>query len=121
MSTLSAVISCDTTQFNRAINKAKETLEKYKNKTDNASKSIQDNVTVSNSQIASYNRVIRTLDKVASGTMTTTQQEKALTNQIKELKMQWANLSSEAKRSDFGRALSESCRTNPNYDRYKPR
>ena len=111
MSTLSAVISCDTTQFNRAINKAKETLEKYKNKTDNASKSIQDNVTVSNSQIASYNRVIRTLDKVASGTMTTTQQEKALTNQIKELKMQWANLSSEAKRSDFGRALSESCRT----------
>lgn len=111
MSTLSAVISCDTTQFNRAINKAKETLEKYKNKTENASKSIQDNVTVSNSQIASYNRVIRTLDKVASGTMTTTQQEKALTNQIKELKMQWANLSSEAKRSDFGRALSESCRT----------
>lgn len=111
MSTLSAVISCDTTQFNKSINKAKETLERYKNRTDKTSDSIKNNVSVSESQIASYNRVIRTLSKVASGTMTTTQQEKALTNQIKELKMQWANLSNEAKRSDFGRAMSESARS----------
>ena len=111
MSTLSAIITCDTTQFNKSINKAKQTLEKYKNKTDQASQTIRDNVTVSDSQIASYNRVIRALEKVSSGTMTTTQQEKALTNQIKELKMQWANLSNEAKRSDFGKAMSESCRS----------
>lgn len=111
MSTLSAIITCDTTQFNKSINKARETLEKYKNKTDKTSQTIKENVTVSDSQIASYNRVIRTLEKVASGTMTTKQQEKALTNQIKELKIQWANLSNEAKRSDFGKAMSESARS----------
>jgi len=43
--------------------------------------------------------------------MNTKQQEKALTNQIKELKIQWANLSNEAKRSDFGKAMSESARS----------
>lgn len=111
MSTLSAVITCDTAQFNKAINQARETLERYKNKTDKASESISSNVTVTDSQVASYNRVIKVLNKVASGTMSTTQQEKALTNQIKELKMQWANLSDEAKRSDFGRSMSESARS----------
>lgn len=111
MSTLSAVITCDTTQFNRQINAAKQTLENYKAKTDKASQSISENTSVSSSQVAAYNRVIRTLEKVSSGTMSTTQAQKALSNQVKELKIQWANLSNTAKQSDFGRSISDSCRT----------
>lgn len=111
MSTLSAVITCDTTQFNRQIKAAKQTLENYKAKTDKASQSISENTSVSSSQVAAYNRVIRTLEKVSSGTMSTTQAQKALSNQVKELKIQWANLSNTAKQSDFGRSISDSCRT----------
>lgn len=58
--------------------------------------------------MASYQRVVKALDKVQSGTLTTTQAEKTLKAQIKELKIQWANLSEEAKRNDFGKSISDS-------------
>ena len=38
--------------------------------------------------------------------MTTSQAQKALAAQLQELKIQWANLSDEAKSSDFGASLS---------------
>ena len=111
MSTLSAVITCDTTQFTRQINAAKNTIEAYKAKTDKASDSISRNSSVSSSQVAAYNRVVRSLEKVSSGTMTSTQASKALSTQIKELKIQWANLTDTAKKGEFGRSISDSCRT----------
>lgn len=48
------------------------------------------------------------MQRVSNGTMTTSQAERALVQQIQELRIQWANLSDDARRSDFGRALSES-------------
>lgn len=107
MAKLMAVIGADTSGLVKSINDAKSVLEKYSRETKNNGNQVK---TVTEAQVASYQRVVKALDKVASGTMTTKQQEKALAAQIKELQIQWANLSDEAKRSDFGKALSESCK-----------
>jgi len=56
--------------------------------------------------VTSFERVVKALDKVSSGAMTTSQAQKALSAQLQELKIQWANLSDEAKNSDFGATLS---------------
>lgn len=103
-----AVIGADTSGLVKSINEAKSVLEKYSKEVKNSGSQIK---TVSESQVASYQRVVKALEKVSSGTMTTKQQEKALSSQIKELKIQWANLTDEAKRSDFGKSLSASCKT----------
>lgn len=103
-----AVIGADTSGLVKSVNEAKSVLEKYSKEAKNSSNQIK---TVSESQVASYQRVVKALEKVSSGTMTTKQQEKALSSQIKELKIQWANLTDEAKRSDFGKSLSASCKT----------
>ena len=50
--------------------------------------------------------MVKALEKVESGAMSTSQAQKALTAQLQELKIQWANLSEEAKSSDFGASLS---------------
>ena len=107
MAKLMAVIGADTSGLVKSINDAKSVLEKYSKEAKGSSGQIK---TVTEAQVASYQRVVKVLDKVASGTMTTKQQEKALTNQVKELQIQWANLSDEAKRSDFGKAISDSCK-----------
>ena len=103
-----AVIGADTSGLTKAINDAKSVLEKY---TKVAKEKGSQNKKVTDSQVASYQRVVKVLDKVASGTLSTKQQEKALTSQIKELKIQWANLSDEARKSDFGKSLSASCKS----------
>lgn len=108
---LTAVIGADTTRFNESISKARTVLQSYKTEAENASKSIKTNTSVTNSQVASYERVVKSLEKVNSGTMTTEQAQKSLAKQIKELKIQWQNLSDTAKNSDFGKALSNSCKT----------
>ena len=103
-----AIIGADTSGLQKSINEAKSVLDKYTKEAKNSGSQIK---TVTESQVASYQRVVKVLDKVASGTLSTSQQEKALSSQIKELKIQWANLSDEAKRSDFGKSLSTSCKT----------
>lgn len=107
---LSVVIGADVTGFNNAINNAHKTLDKYVNSTKKASKEIDSNCGVTSSQVESYKRVIKQLDKVNSGTMSTTQQTKALSNQVKELKIQFANLTDDAKRGEFGKSISASLR-----------
>lgn len=108
MSNLTAVISADVTGFKKSVDEAKTILEKYQNTAKKTSNEINKNVSVTNEQVTAYNRVIKTLSKVQSGTMTTAQAEKALANQVKELKVQWANLSDEAKKNDFGKSVSKS-------------
>ncbi len=103
-----AIIGADTSGLTKAINEAKSVLEKYRKEAMNGSSQIK---TVTESQVTSFQRVVKVLDKISSGSMTTRQQEKALTSQIKELQIQWANLSDEAKRSDFGKTLSASCKS----------
>lgn len=108
MAKLMAVIGADTSGLVKSINDAKSVLERYTKEAKDSGGQVKG---VTESQIASYQRVVKVLDKVASGTLSTKQQEKALTSQVKELQIQWANLSDEAKRSDFGKALSDSCKS----------
>lgn len=105
---LTAVIGADTSGFTRSINDARAVLNRYTQEAREASSAISRSTSVTDSQVASYQRVVKALDKVQSGTLTTTQAEKTLKAQIKELKIQWANLTEEAKRSDFGKSISDS-------------
>lgn len=105
---LTAVISADTTRFTRAINEAQSVLSRYAREARTASGSISTCASVTDAQVTSYQRLVRAMQRVSNGTMTTSQTERALVQQIQELRIQWANLSDDARRSDFGRALSES-------------
>lgn len=105
---LTAVISADTTRFTRAINEAQSVLSRYAREARTASGSISTCASVTDAQVTSYQRLVRAMQRVSNGTMTTSQAERALVQQIQELRIQWANLSDDARRSDFGRALSES-------------
>lgn len=104
--TLTAVISADTSGFTKSINEAKSVLQKYTQEAKEASNQIRDTSSVTDAQVASFQRVVKALDKVESGTLSTSQVQKALSTQLQELKIQWANLSDEAKSSDFGATLS---------------
>ena len=104
--TLTAVIGADTTGFTRSINEAKSVLQKYTEEAKEASSQIKETSSVTDAQVASFQRVVKALDKVESGTLSTAQVQKALSTQLQELKIQWANLSDEAKSSDFGATLS---------------
>lgn len=110
-SNLSVVVGVDTAGFNKSIESARKTLQKYKDDAQQSASAIGKNTSVTKEQITAYERVVKTLAKVGSGTMTTTQQSKALTAQIRELKSQWANLSEEAKNSDFGKSISDATKT----------
>ena len=103
---LTAVIGADTSGFSKSINEARSVLKKYKEEAQDASKQIKESTSVTDSQVASFQRVVKALEKVDSGTLSTSQAQKALAAQLQELKIQWANLSNEAKNSDFGKTLS---------------
>lgn len=105
---LVTVISADTSRFTRAINEAQSVLSRYAREARTASGSISTCASVTDVQVTSYQRLVRAMQRVSNGTMTTSQAERALVQQIQELRIQWANLSDDARRSDFGRALSES-------------
>lgn len=105
---LTAVISADTSRFTRAINEAQSVLSRYAREARTASGSISTCASVTDAQVTSYQRLVRAMQRVSNGTMTTSQAERALVQQIQELRIQWANLSDDARRSDFGRVLSES-------------
>jgi hypothetical protein len=88
------------------VKSARYMLNKFVKDMNDASKTARGNASASKEQIQAYSRVISQLEKVSSGTMSTKQQQAALTNQIKELKIQWANLSDTAKNGDFGKSLA---------------
>ena len=109
MGNLSAIISADTTGFKKSVEEAKRILEQFSKAEDEAVKQIKEASNVSDSQVAAFNRVSKTLSKVSSGAMSTAQAEKALSAQVKELRIQYANLSDTAKNSEFGKAIQKSC------------
>lgn len=108
---LTAVIGADNTGLIKSVSQAKTLLEQYQKTAKGASTEIRNNCSVTDSQVASYQRVIKQLEKVNSGSLSTAQAEKALTAQIKELKIQWANLNDTAKSSDFGKSISASSKS----------
>lgn len=105
---LSAIISADTSKFVKEVQSAQDMLKKFVSATENASSTANKNTSATNEQVNAYKRVVKQLEKVASGNMSTTQQTKALEAQVRELKIQWANLSDEAKKGEFGKAISSS-------------
>lgn len=109
MGNLTAIIAADTTGFRKSVEDAKKILEQFTKAEDSAINQIREASNVSDSQVAAFNRVTKTLSKVSSGAMSTAQAEKALSAQVKELKIQYANLSDTAKNSDFGKAIKKSC------------
>ena len=105
--TLTAVIGADTSGLTSALNEAKSALSSYRDATKKASGEIGKTASVSDSQVAALQRVVKALDKVQSGSLSASQAQKSLKTQIAELKIQWSNLSDEVKNSDFGSVLSE--------------
>ena len=104
MANLSVILQADTAGFNAAMDKAKALVDQF-------SKTIDSHKDVTSGQVQAYNRVVNALTKVTDGTRTAQQQEKILTQNIKELKIQFANLSEEAKAGDFGKSISNSIKT----------
>ena len=111
MSSLSVILQADTSGFSKAVQDAKNLLEQYTQKNQELQKQIKESTGVTDAQVNAYKRVIKQLEKVGSGSLSTAQQQKVLENQIKELKIQWANLSETAKNSDFGKSISEQTQT----------
>lgn len=107
MAQLTAIIGADTSKFVSGIKSAQDMLDKFVKETNSASQSTDKNISVTNEQAAAYQRVVKQLEKVGSGTMSTSQQQKALADQVKELKVQWQNLSDQAKSSDFGKSMAD--------------
>ena len=101
MANLSVTLQADTAGFNAAMDKAKTVV-------DNFSKTIESHKDLTSGQVQAYNRVVNSLGKVTDGTKTAQQQQKILTQNINELKIQFANLSSAAKAGDFGKSISNS-------------
>jgi len=86
-------------------------LEQYAKRNSELAEQLKKTNGVTDAQVESYKRVIKNLAKVDSGTMSTTQQQKALETQLKELKIQWNSLSEAAKNSDFGKSMSASMKS----------
>jgi len=107
---LTAIITADTSKFVEEVRSAQHMLDKFVKESKNANKELDKSSPVTNEQITAYQRVISVLDKVASGTMNTKQQQAALAESVKELKVQWNSLSDAAKSSGFGQSLSDASR-----------
>jgi hypothetical protein len=114
MSKLSVVLGAETSKFVHEVDSARHMLNKFIEESKKVADTSKANVSASDEQIQAYSRVISQLEKVASGTLTTAQQEKALTEQIKELGVQWQNLSEDIKQGDFGKSLSDTMSTAKN-------
>ncbi len=111
MANLTAVIGADTSKFVEEIRSAKYMLDKFVADTKKASSTAKQNTTVTNEQVAAYQRVLKSLEKAGNGSLSTAKQTKVLEQQVRELRIQWANLSDEAKKGDFGKSLSATIQT----------
>lgn len=108
MSKLTAIIAADTTGFRKSVDEARKILENFAKVEDEATQQLRKSYDITNSQVTAYKRVTKILDKVASGSISTAKAEKMLANEVRELKIQYANLSETAKKSDFGKQLKKS-------------
>ena len=111
MANLTAVIGADTSKFVEEIRSARYMLDKFVADTKKASSTAKQNTTVTNEQVAAYQRVLKSLEKAGNGSLSTSKQTKVLEQQVRELRIQWANLSDEAKKGDFGKSLSATIQT----------
>lgn len=103
---LSVVIGADTSKFQKAIDDARKKLNQYSTDAKSTAQTVEGTVSVTAEQANAYERVIKALAKVSSGSLNTAQSQKNLSQQIQELKMQWQALSEAQRNSDFGQSLS---------------
>lgn len=111
MSDLRVVLSADNSGLVKACDEAKNVLNKYKDSAKKASGEIEKNSSVTNSQVKAYERVNKALERATSGAVNSQKAQKMLTSSVRELQIQWANLSDEAKRNDFGKAIENSLKS----------
>lgn len=105
---LTAVISADTSKFVEEVKGARHMLDKYVAEAKKSKSAIHDSTKATTEQITAYDRVIKSLESVASGTFDTAKQQKVLKKQITELKQQWQGMSDGLKSNDFGMMVGDS-------------
>lgn len=104
MSNLSTTIKVDTNGFQKQINDAKASIDKFNQSIKQSGSSV---TSVNSGQVAAFERVVKSLGKVTDGSKTVTQQQKILKDTIQDLTSQWSNLDNAAKSSSFGQSLSD--------------
>lgn len=105
---LTVVLGADTSGLQSAIKNAKTTLEAYAKQAKKASTSIKESSQATNEQVASYKRSVKALEKVTSGQLNAEKSGKVLAKEVQKLKDQWNQLGDSAKKSNFGKSISES-------------
>ena len=101
---LTAIISADTAGFVKNVRQARQQLVDWANQAKDQSKDVKK---ATAEQVNAYIRVLDQMKKTTDGTKDTTTVTKQLTKEIQELKIQYANLSDEAKSGDFGQSMKQ--------------
>lgn len=101
---LTAIISADTAGFVKNVRQARQQLVDWANEAKDQSKDVKK---ATAEQVNAYIRVLDQMKKTTDGTKDTTTVTKQLTKEIQELKIQYANLSDEAKSGDFGQSMRQ--------------
>lgn len=97
---LTAVLSADSSQLQKALNEAKTTLNSYKN-------DVSKTTNITESQIKSFNKSVDSLNKLTNSTKSASSQMKGLEKEIFNLSAQYNSLSADAKKGEFGKALAK--------------
>lgn len=105
---LSVKIGANTADLEKNINKAKQTLQEYRAAAKQAKSAIEANVSATSKQVNAYDNVIKKLEKVTSGTLSCKQEQKVLTDAVKELKIQWNSLTDDQRISGWGQQIADS-------------
>jgi len=111
MSTLTATIQADTSGFNAAVEKANKELKLFDKSNKTLASTMKSVNKVTDSQVDAFNKSIKSLKQVADGNKNNQQSAKILKDELEKLNRQWRNLSNEAKKGEFGKAMSEAMRT----------
>lgn len=108
MSTLTANIQANTSGFKSAVEGAKRELELFNKSNKALAQTMKGCNDVTDLQISAFSKSVNALEKASAGTKTYKQSTALLEKELQKLKQQWDNLSDTAKKSEFGRHMSQS-------------
>lgn len=110
MGQVSTKITADTSGFKKAVEEAKNMLKAFSNEESVAADTMRKVYDVTQDQVRAFKKVTADIEKATLGTKTNKQASAALERELQKLRQQWDNLSGTARRSDFGKAMSQSIR-----------